>query len=584
MKTETANAPVRKLMETEEARRLAEIAGGRNWRRWGPYLADRQWGVVREDYSANGDAWGAFPFEQSGSRAYRWGEDGIGGFSDERQRLCVSLALWNGVDPFLKERLFGLTNPQGNHGEDVKELYYHLDGAPSHAYMKMLYKYPQSAFPYARLREENARRGLNEREFEIVDTGVFDDSRYFDVEIEYAKADPEDVLLRVSATNRGPETATLWLLPQIWFRNRWSWSPLDRRPELRFENGRIGVYQSDDLDREFAWDYYGTPLFCDNDTNFHKLWDGHNGGFCKDGINDFVVDGDRAAVNPAGRGSKAAVMTQATLAPGATTTLRLRLRPCASGEPFADFNAIVTQRIVETDAFYAALQDDVADADARRVQRQAYAGMLWSKQFYGYDVRRWLNGDPLQSPPPEARREGRNSNWRHFASGDVNAGQAGDVLSMPDAWEYPWFAAWDLAFHCIVLANVDPAFAKSQLTDPHTIAFSAPQRSIACLRMELRRRQSARSTPGRRCKFTMLDQPRRRAWATAHFWSASFTSCCSTSHGGSTARTPAGATSFRAGSSASTTSACSTCANRCRSAGGSINPTARPGWPRMRWR
>ena len=464
MKTETANAPTHKVKATEEAKRLASIAQGGDWRRWGPYLADRQWGVVREDYSASGDAWGAFPFEQAMSRAYRWGEDGLAGFSDDRQRLCVSLGLWNGVDPFVKDRLFGLTNIQGNHGEDVKELYYHLDGMPSHSYMKMLYKYPQTAFPYARLREENARRGLQEREFEIIDTGAFDANRYFDVEIEYGKADPEDLLLRVRATNRGLEPATLWLLPQIWFRNRWSWSPLDDRPELRFEAGRIGVYQSDDIEREFVWDYYGTPLFCDNDTNFHKLWGGRNAGFCKDGINDFVVEGDRAAVNPAGRGSKAAVMTQAVLAPGASATLRLRLRPRAETDPFADFDGLMAQRIVDADAFYDALQSDLVDADARLVQRQAFAGMLWNKQFYGYDIRRWLSGDPLQPTPPEARLEGRNSGWRHFASGDVDAGQSGDVLSMPDSWEYPWFAAWDLAFHCVVLANVDPAFAKSQLT------------------------------------------------------------------------------------------------------------------------
>jgi hypothetical protein len=317
MKTETPNAPTQKLKATQEALRLESIGDGVNWRRWGPYLADRQWGVVREDYSADGDAWNAFTFEQAMSRAYRWGEDGIGGFSDDRQRLCLSLALWNGVDPFLKERLYGLTNLQGNHGEDVKELYYHLDGAPSHAYMKMLYKYPQTAFPYARLREENARRGLEDREFEIVDTGVFDADRYFDVVIEYAKADPDDILLRVTATNRGKEPATLWLLPQIFFRNRWAWSNSDHRPELRFESGRISVVQSDEAEMELAWDYYGTPLFCDNDTNFQKLWNGQNAGFCKDGVNDFVVEGDRAAVNPAARGTKAAVMTQATLAAGA---------------------------------------------------------------------------------------------------------------------------------------------------------------------------------------------------------------------------------------------------------------------------
>jgi hypothetical protein len=464
MKTETANAPTPKISATEEGRRLAGIAQGADWRRWGPYLADRQWGVVREDYSVDGDAWGAFPFEQAASRAYRWGEDGIGGFSDDRQRLCLSLALWNGVDPFLKERLFGLTNAQGNHGEDVKELYYFLDGAPSHAYMKMLYKYPQAAFPYTQLREENARRGLLDREFEIVESGIFDADRYFDVEIEFAKADPEDILLRVRATNRGPAPAKLWLLPQIWFRNRWSWSANSERPELRFENGRIGVHQHDDVQREFVWDYHGAPLFCDNDSNFAKLWGGHNPGFCKDGVNDFVVEGDGAALNPAARGTKAAVMSQATLQPGESAVLRLRLRPQRSSDPFADFDATMAQRIVETDTFYAALQSEIADPDARLVQRQAFAGMLWSKQFYGYDVRRWLAGDLTQPRPPEKRVEGRNADWRHFASGDVDASQSGDVLSMPDAWEYPWFAAWDLAFHCVVLAKIDPAFAKSQLT------------------------------------------------------------------------------------------------------------------------
>jgi hypothetical protein len=464
MKNETANAPAHDLKTTEEAKRLGSIAKGSDWRRWGPYLAERQWGVVREDYSADGDAWADFPFEQAMSRAYRWGEDGLAGFSDDRQRLCVSLAMWNGADPILKERLFGLTNAQGNHGEDVKELYYYIDGVPTHAYMKMLYKYPQSPFPYARLKEENARRGLQDPEFEIIETGVFDDNRYFDVQIEYAKADIEDLLLRVLATNRGPEPAKLWLLPQIWLRNRWSWSTFDHRPEMRLEDDRIGVYQGDDIEREFIWDYEGQPLFCDNDTNLHKLWGQPHSGFCKDGVNDFVVLGDSAAVNPAGRGTKAAVLKSLTLPPGAAVTLRLRLRPSGATDPFADFDAVMAQRIAEADEYYDALQADVDDADARLVQRQAYAGMLWCKQFYGYDIRRWLSGDPLQPKPPESRLKGRNSDWPHFAGGDVDAGQSGDILSMPDSWEYPWFAAWDLAFHCVVLASIDPAFAKSQLT------------------------------------------------------------------------------------------------------------------------
>jgi hypothetical protein len=464
MKTETANAPAPELKDTAEAKRLAEIAKGRDWRRWGPYLAERQWGTVREDYTANGDAWENFPFEQALSRAYRWGEDGIAGFSDDRQRLCLSLAMWNGADPYLKERLYGLSNAQGNHGEDVKELYYYLDGAPSHAYMRMLYKYPQARFPYERLREENARRGLQEREFELIDTGVFDANRYFDVEVEYAKGDVEDILLRIKATNRGPDPARLSLLPQIFFRNRWSWSPLDERPELRLESPRIGVYQSDDVERELAWDYQGQPLFCDNDTNYHKLWGQSPAGFPKDGINDFVVQSDWTAVNPAGRGTKAAVLRTLTLGASETATLRLRLRPRAAADPFAEFDAVMAERLAETDAFYAALQTGITDADARLVQRQAYAGLLWCKQFYGYDIRRWLAGDPLQPPPPAERDRGRNSDWRHFASGDVDAGQCGDILSMPDSWEYPWFAAWDLAFHCVTLATLDPAFAKSQLT------------------------------------------------------------------------------------------------------------------------
>ena len=463
MKNETANAPTPKVEETEEGRRLAAIASGHDWRRWGPYVSERQWGTVREDYSADGDAWAYLPFEHAISRAYRWGEDGLGGFSDDRQRLCVAMALWNGADPILKERLYGLSNAQGNHGEDVKELYYFLDGTPTHAYMKMLYKYPQAEFPYERLRVENARRTLTDREYEIIDTGVFDGDRYFDVEIEYAKADFEDVLIRVTATNRGPAPARLSLLPQIWFRNRWSWIPIDDRPELRLEGKSVGVYSGDEVEREFLWDFEAQPLFCDNDTNHRKLYGEQPSGFAKDGINDFVVSGDKAAVNPAARGTKAALLRTLTLDAGASVTLRLRLRPRADTDGFADFDEIFARRIEEADDYYAVVQADITDADARLVQRQAFAGMLWSKQYYGYDVRRWLEGDPLQPAPPDSRLSGRNSGWRHFASGDVDAGQSGDILSMPDCWEYPWFAAWDLAFHCVVMAAIDPAFAKSQL-------------------------------------------------------------------------------------------------------------------------
>ena len=452
-------------MTNEEQGRLQQAENGVRWRRWGPYLSERQWGTVREDPGQDPSAtWAAFPYDQAAYRAYRWGEDGLAGLCDDKQRLCLSVALWNEADPTLKERLFGLTNSQGNHGEDVKECYYYLDATPTSSYLKMLYKYPQGEFPYADLITTNGARGKTEPEYELINTGIFNDNRYFDVQIEYAKADVEDLLLRVTATNRGSEPAKLWLLPQIWLRNRWSWSTFDHRPEMRLEGDRIGVYQGDDIERELIWDYDGEPLFCDNDTNLHKLWGQPHSGFCKDGVNDFVVQGDSAAVNPAGRGTKAAVLKSLTLPAGAVVTLRVRLRPSGATDPFADFDAVMAQRIAEADDFYDALQVDVDDVDARLVQRQAYAGMLWCKQFYGYDIRRWLAGDPLQPKPPTDRLTGRNSDWPHFAGGDVDAGQSGDILSMPDSWEYPWFAAWDLAFHCVVLASIDPAFAKSQLT------------------------------------------------------------------------------------------------------------------------
>ncbi|MDE2398408.1 MAG: glucosidase, partial [Burkholderiales bacterium] len=444
-----------------ERQRLAQAAAGtQDWRRWGPYLSERQWGTVREDYSPGGNAWEYLPHDHARSRAYRWGEDGIAGFSDDRQLLCLSLALWNGRDPILKERLFGLTNAEGNHGEDVKELYYYLDATPSHSYLKMLYKYPQAAFPYAQLVEENHRRGIEADEYELLDTGVFDEDRYFDVFVEYAKAAPEDILMRITVHNRGPEAAPLWLLPQIFFRNLWSWKPGTVRPTLAAEGGAIAAAHP--ALGEFRFEAEGRPtlLFCDNDTNARRLFGRPDAaGFFKDGLHEAVVQGNAAAVNPAQTGTKAGLLQQVTVAAGASQQMRLRLRPTAAAsavsDAFADFDAVFAQRLAEADAFYADLQRAMDDADARQVQRQALAGMIWSKQFFHYSVDKWLNGDPAQPAPPAQRLHGRNHDWTHFASAEV--------LSMPDKWEYPWFAAWDLAFHCVALALVDAEFAKSQL-------------------------------------------------------------------------------------------------------------------------
>ncbi|MDE1948909.1 MAG: glucosidase [Burkholderiales bacterium] len=435
-------------------------AGTQDWRRWGPYLSERQWGTVREDYSPGGNAWEYLPHDHARSRAYRWGEDGIAGFSDDRQFLCLSLALWNGRDPILKERLFGLTNAEGNHGEDVKELYYYLDATPSHSYLKMLYKYPQAAFPYAQLVHENHRRGIDGDEYELLDTGVFDEDRYFDVFVEYAKAAPEDILMRITVHNRGPQDAPLWLLPQICFRNLWSWKPGTTRPTLAADRGAIAAAHP--ALGEFRFEAEGEPtlLFCDNDTNARRLFGRPDAaGYFKDGFHEFVVDGQTAAVNAAQAGTKAGALAQFMIAAGGSQQMRLRLRPAAAatgaGAPFADFDAVFAQRLLEADAFYADLQRGIDDADARHVQRQALAGMIWSKQFFHYSVEKWLEGDPAQPPPPAERKRGRNHDWTHFASAEV--------LAMPDKWEYPWFAAWDLAFHCIPLALVDAEFAKSQL-------------------------------------------------------------------------------------------------------------------------
>ncbi|PKM38492.1 MAG: glucosidase [Gammaproteobacteria bacterium HGW-Gammaproteobacteria-10] len=442
---------------TAEQLRIDEQSADRlSWREWGPYLSERQWGTVREDYSADGEAWDYFPFEQAKSRAYRWGEDGIAGLSDIQQKLCLSVVLWNGKDPILKERLFGLSNGQGNHGEDVKELYYYLDATPSHAYLKMLYKYPQTSFPYHQLVKENRVRDRNEPEYELLDTGVFDNDRYFDVFVEYAKASSDDILMRITAHNRGSEDAPLHILPQLWFRNTWSWGYDNTRPSMSAtETGCI------EIEHETLGSYHcyldGTPelLFCDNDTNSRLLFGEATKGYSKDGINNAVVDGERQAVNPDEQGTKACGHYALTLPAGGKVEIRLRLTRVPRPNAFADFSKVFDERIREADEFYAALQRNLPDPESRLIQRQAFAGMIWNKQFYYYDVPQWLKGDPGQPAPPAERRQGRNHNWLHLNNADI--------ISMPDKWEYPWHASWDLAFHCVTLALIDPAFAKHQI-------------------------------------------------------------------------------------------------------------------------
>jgi hypothetical protein len=447
--------PTPHLLETVEAKRLY---AGQGWQNWGPYLSERQWGTVREDYSAGGQAWDYFPHDQARSRAYRWGEDGIAGFSDEHQLWCLSLALWNGRDPILKERMFGLTNEEGNHGEDVKELWWYLDATPTHSYMRMLYKYPQEAFPYADLVDENRRRkGQNLPEYEIIDTGVFNDGRYFDVTVEYAKAGPRDILMQISIVNRGLEVASLHILPQLCARNTWSWEGCVDKPSLQLaDDGSVEANRPGAPSMRFCALQPTEFLFCENETNVHRLYGLVAGGYPKDAINDYVVLGDRGVVNPAREGTKCAAVTELSLPAGASTKLCFRMATAAATNlTQVQFDAILAARIEEANAFYAALQRDMQDPDARAVQRQALAGMLWSKQYYHYDIRRWLKGDPAEPGPPVERREGRNSDWQHLNNADI--------ISMPDKWEYPWYAAWDLAFHCVTFALIDPNFAKNQL-------------------------------------------------------------------------------------------------------------------------
>jgi glycogen debranching enzyme len=448
---------------TREAERLEEAAARRvHWKRWGPYLAERQWSTVREDYSPHGTAWEHFPHDHARSRAYRWGEDGLAGISDNHQRLCLALALWNGRDPILKERLFGLTGNEGNHGEDVKELYFYLDSTPTHSFMRWLYKYPQAAFPYAELVEENRRRGRGAPEYELLDTGVFENDRYWDVLVEYAKAGADDILATVTVSNRGPEAAEIDVLPTLWFRNTWSWDGAgSRRPQLAGRPGD-GAHASIAADHETLgrrWLFCeGSPqlLFTENDTNTPRLWGVPNANpYVKDGIGKRVVHGAADAVNPALLGTKAAARYHLRVEPGRSATLRLRLSDRKQATPFVGFDAVVEKRRREADEFYATVIPATLSLDARAVMRQALAGLLWSKQFYHYDVSRWLAGDPAGPPPPTERLDGRNRDWSHLYNEDV--------ISMPDKWEYPWYAAWDLAFHTIPLALVDPDFAKSQL-------------------------------------------------------------------------------------------------------------------------
>ena len=433
-----------------------------HWKRWGPYLSERAWGSVREDYSPGGTAWEYFPHDHARSRAYRWNEDGLAGLCDRHQRICFAIALWNHRDPILKERLFGLTGNEGNHGEDVKEYYFYLDSTPTHSYARFLYKYPQAGFPYADLVEQNRRRDKHAPEYELLDTGVFRENRYFDVEVEYAKADPEDMLIRVRVTNRGPDRAPIDVLPTIWFRNTWSWCPNPTRPSLARFGGRA-VVALDEPKYGQRWLYCdGEPqlLFTENETNSQRLYGwGDATAYVKDAFDRLVVQGERSAVNPQERGTKAAAHYALTIPSGDTATLMLRLtdRWPGSDSMFGSaFDAIFITRKREADEFYASVIPHTLSPDATNVARQAFAGLLWSKQYYHYVVKPWLEGDPTQPPPPAGRERGRNHEWTHL----YNA----DVLLMPDKWEYPWYAAWDLAFHCVALAVVDPDFAKEQLT------------------------------------------------------------------------------------------------------------------------
>ena len=445
-------------MNAEQSRLAQARSGEHAWKHWGPYVSLRQWGTVREDYSDDGDAWASFPHDHARSRAYRWGEDGLAGICDRWQHLCFGLAVWNGNDPILKERLYGLTNAEGNHGEDVKEHWWPLDSTPTHSWMRWLYRYPQAAFPYQELQEHNAARNREQPEYELVDTGAFDDDRFFDVEVTYAKAGPDDICIKITATNCGPDSAPLHLLPTVWFRNTWAWGRDDRHPSLwAADDHTVGLQHTTLGEMWLTCGGDPTLLFTDNETNAALLYGASNRTpYVKDGIGDHVLHG-KNTVNPARTGTKASAWYVKDLAPGETWTIELRL---AAGEPLggvfgAGFERVLSSREAEADAFFSAVLPASVPAAAAAVHRRAVAGLLWTKQYYGYDVDEWLKGDPAGPVPSPARGDIRNGDWRHLGNTDV--------ISMPDGWEYPWYAAWDLAFHMIPMAQVDPDFAKAQL-------------------------------------------------------------------------------------------------------------------------
>jgi len=459
-------------MNAEQQRLRAAKEQQQPWKKWGPYLSERQWGTVREDYSENGDAWNYFPHDHARSRAYRWGEDGLAGISDDHQLLCFAIALWNGNDPILKERLFGLTNSEGNHGEDVKEYYFYLDSSPTHSYMKYLYKYPQQAFPYDDLVQTNGSRSRDVLEYELLDTGIFDEDRYFDVFVEYAKGGPEDILIKISVANRGPEAAPMHLLPTLWFRNTWSWATGGAKPVLQKVEGKghsaVKAILADEQFTPYLGDYIlhcegiVPLLFTENETNNQRLFGSENTSpHVKDGINNYVVNGEQTAVNVTGIGTKVAGHYTLTVQPGATEVIRLRLSATGIGleNPFADFDAIFAARLQEANEFYASVMPDAlkADSDRANIFRQALAGMMWTKQYFNYDVDQWLEEHNVNPWMGTAQRsQVRNSDWYHMLNDDI--------ISMPDKWEYPWYAAWDLAFHMLPIGIIDPDFAKEQLT------------------------------------------------------------------------------------------------------------------------
>jgi hypothetical protein len=448
-----------KIMDSNpEQDRVSNKAFNNPWKLWGPYLTERQWGTVREDYSANGSAWEYVSHDAARSKAYRWGEEGIGGISDNKSIMCFAVALWNHKDNILKERLFGLTGNEGNHGEDVKEQYYYLDSAPTHTYMKMLYKYPQQEFPYQKLATENRNRTRKDPEYEIIDTGIFDKDEYFDVFIEYAKADPKDILIKITINNRGNNKAPLTLLPTLWFRNTWSWGYNSYKPELYKTNddNSLKITHTSFGQGNLYSETNSELLFCENETNFKKLYGSKTEqGFTKDGINDYVVDNIKNAINAQQSGTKASFLIQTTFEPQQEQTFRFRLTQGNIEKPFEKFDEIFNQRVNENNIFYNSIQHSGLSEDLKAIQRQAFAGMMWSKQYYYFNINEWLDGDPSQPKPIENRANGRNKNWRHLNNSNI--------ISMPDKWEYPWYAAWDLAFHCVPIARIDPSFAKRQL-------------------------------------------------------------------------------------------------------------------------